>query len=507
MAETALAARRTLTFSPGMKQILLSVALGLYASTALAKQIPDFAAANLVLGQTNFTTGTAPGAVNASSLDSPSAVVVDPRTGKVFVSDTGNNRVLRFASASALQNGAEAEAVFGQATGTTNTAPPAAADSLDSPTGIWLDSGNRLWVADTDNNRVVMYQNATTSGNGPSATLILGQPDTTTEAAPNPPSAATLNGPEGLWMDGSGRLWVADKGNNRVLRYENAANSQTGMQSAEADAVLGQTGPNAFTTSTGGSDNQHFQEPTAVTVDPSGTLWVADKANNRVVGFPGAGTISSGTNAARILGQNDFNGGSTNPGLSASAINGPAGVYADAADNLWVVDQGNNRVLRFAGLKSIENGKRASGVVGQANFTTNTPGLSNRRIDIQGGSSVAGVFVQGDGSLWVSDANQHRVLRFATVDSEAPVVRISGKSKITTTKKRLVVKGTASDDSGIASVTLKVGRKTIPVAGTTSWKRAVKLAPGRTVVKAMAVDTVGKTSNVAKLVIIRKTPL
>ena len=42
-------------------------------------------------------------------------MTVDPTTGKVFVADQTNNRVLRFASALVLANGAPAEAVLGQA--------------------------------------------------------------------------------------------------------------------------------------------------------------------------------------------------------------------------------------------------------------------------------------------------------------------------------------------------------------------------------------------------------
>ena len=54
----------------------------------------DGQSADLVLGQANFTSnGTAS---TQSGMTSPQGVAIDPATGKVFVADTGNNRVLRF---------------------------------------------------------------------------------------------------------------------------------------------------------------------------------------------------------------------------------------------------------------------------------------------------------------------------------------------------------------------------------------------------------------------------
>ncbi|KPA11518.1 hypothetical protein MHK_008275, partial [Candidatus Magnetomorum sp. HK-1] len=73
----------------------------------------NFQAAESVLGQTNFSsnaTGT-----TDSLMDHPAHVAVDPTSGKVFVSDLTNRRILRFSAAASLANGSAAEAVFGQA--------------------------------------------------------------------------------------------------------------------------------------------------------------------------------------------------------------------------------------------------------------------------------------------------------------------------------------------------------------------------------------------------------
>jgi len=490
-----------------MPRFLFLLTFGITIGLANGKQVPNFASADLVLGQTDFTSAATPAPPTTSSLKTPSSVVVDAATGRVFVADTGNNRVLRYANAGALINGASAEVVLGQSDFLSSTAKAAAADSLDTPTALWLDAGGHLWVADTGHNRVVMYAGATAQSfaSGTSATLILGQPDATTATALNPPTASSLNSPEGLCVDSGGRLWVADKNNNRVLRFDGAAGNATGEASAAADGEFGQDQGTPFTTNVGGSTNLQFNGPTGVAVDSSGILWVADRGNNRIMGFPSAATISNGANGARILGQPDYNAGHNLAGLSASAISSPAGLYVDTANNLWVLDQGNNRAIRFANITSIDNGRPAASVIGQPDFVSSAPDLNAQKLDTQSAAGFASMFVQGDGSLWVSDRNHNRVLRFVTEDSEAPTVAISGKRKVTTKKTKLLIKGTASDDTGISVVSLQIGKKRKVAAGTTAWSFRAKLKPGKNIVTVVATDITGKVSAPAKVVIIRKT--
>jgi hypothetical protein len=68
--------------------------------------------ATLVLGQLDFTSGNA--GTTSASMDFVESIAVDPTTGKVFVAERDNSRVLRFASYASLSNGAAAEAVLGR---------------------------------------------------------------------------------------------------------------------------------------------------------------------------------------------------------------------------------------------------------------------------------------------------------------------------------------------------------------------------------------------------------
>lgn len=428
-------------------------------------------------------------------------MVVDAATGRVFVADTGNNRVLRFASAAALTNGADAELVIGQPDFTSNgSASPPTAASLDSPTGLALDSSGRLWVADTDNNRVLMFPGATTSTtNGGNATIVFGQSGFGNESL-SPAGNATLNAPQGLYLDANGLLWVADTGNNRVLRFGSATPSVPAafLTANNGVAAGGKLGQESYTDSSASSLNTRLSAPSGLAMDASGTLWIADTGNHRVVGFPNAAVISSNlnaSNASRILGQPDFNTGSNTPGVSSSRVNTPTGVFADGSNNLWVVDQGNHRILRFSALSSIQNGSGATRVIGQSNFTNNGPGLSARQLNTPG----LGIAVPADGSLWIADSGNHRVLRYVRTDDTNPTVTVRGRRTLTTSQASILLRGAATDDVGVTSV--KVGRKL--ASGTTRWKCRVTLKPGRNVLKAQAFDASGRRSAPVLVVVTR----
>ncbi len=92
--------------------LLLALGLFFFSIFSLQAQIPYSPNASAVLGQATFTTSAV--GLSATALNGPSGVCVDHTTGKLFVADAVNNRVLRYASAAGFANGQAAEAVLGQ---------------------------------------------------------------------------------------------------------------------------------------------------------------------------------------------------------------------------------------------------------------------------------------------------------------------------------------------------------------------------------------------------------
>ena len=191
-------------------------------------QFVDGQAAVGVLGQPDFISKAS--GVSASALNGPNGVAVDPTTGKLFVVDRANHRILRWNSSAALNNGSAAEAVFGQLDFTSN-ASGLAANKFNTPIGIHVDAAGRMWVGDFSNNRVLRFDDASNKASGADADAVLGQPDFITGSSGT--TAAKMSGPVGLYLDKSGRLWVSNFGAHRVLRFDNAASKANG---ADADA-------------------------------------------------------------------------------------------------------------------------------------------------------------------------------------------------------------------------------------------------------------------------------
>lgn len=216
------------------------------------------------------------GAPSASSLRSPRGVSV--YTTRVAIADSGNNRVLLFDTA---REGNAATFVLGQTdfvTVTPNRGTTASSASLNAPEGVYFD-GTRLFVADTANHRVLVW-NQWPTANGQSADAVLGQATASEVLANRNVGAAnesTLNLPAGIVADGE-TLWIADTGNNRVVRY---ASLTTG---ATADRVLGQPSANDRVPASSAQDRTRLAGPVTVASDGV-SLFVADRDGGRVVVF------------------------------------------------------------------------------------------------------------------------------------------------------------------------------------------------------------------------------
>jgi len=353
-----------------------------------------------VLGQTDFV--TLANGLSASKVNTPKGIAIDPTTGKLFVADYENRRVLRWSSAAKMTNGAAAEAVLGQPDFTTNTSGTSST-KMARPYGITVDAAGRLWVSDLSNNRVLRFDNASTIASGSAATRVLGQPDFTTGTANTGGiSASTMAAPIGVYVDGAGRLWVAERDNKRVLRFDNVAAKSNGDA---ADGVLGE--PN-FTTNTGGLSASLITRAYGITGNASGQIWVADRDNNRVLRFANAATKANGAAADGIIGQTDF---VTNlAARTQSGIEGPRGVFLDATGTLYVSDEGNNRIMVFDFVGAQSNGANAVNLLGQTDFISATNPNPPTATSVNYPEFL--VVDNTNNQIWLADEYNNRILRY-----------------------------------------------------------------------------------------------
>ncbi len=261
----------------------------------------------------------------------------------------------------------------------------------------------------------------------------IGQPDFNTMTAGQPPSPTAIGNPTAVAFDSKGDLWAVDASNNRVLEYEPPFSI-----GEAASLVIGQT---SLAGSGDSSPSGGLFGPTGLAFDSSGNLWVVDSGNNRVLEFKSP--FSNGESASLVIGQPTFGGyiGTT----TAGGLNSPSYLAFDPSGNLWVTDQGNNRVLEFT--SPFSTGQKASVVIGHANFTAFAPSSTTTAKSL---FEPLGIAFDSKGDLWVVDSGDHRILEYSAPysigDSAASLV--IGQTSLTGSSTGLDAFAIAFDSSG-----------------------------------------------------------
>ena len=378
--------------------------------------------ATQVYGQPDFASNAAGHDANGLSFPIGLAQGGD---GALYVADRNNSRILVYED----DGDTSADRVYGQhgeldaytqnydGVGGSGLA---SADTLNFPVAIALDGDDGLYVTDRENHRVLYFA----ADGDTTADRVYGQFDSFTSNPPNNnslggngiPSAANIGVfALGILADGSDGLYVSDSSNNRVLFYSPADNTN-------ADTVYGQFG--AFDTGvenndgsgqTGTPSAENLNFPRGLAVDDSGGLYVADRENHRVLYFAADGD----TVADRVYGHNgSFTSGAVNDdgegsegSPTADSLNQPPSVALDDAGGLFVADRDNNRVLYFAD----DGDTTADWVFGQfGSFETNVENNDGNGVSgepsAQNVSHPQFVMVSADGSLYISDTGNNRVL-------------------------------------------------------------------------------------------------
>eukprot|EP01036_Dinobryon_divergens_P030161 gene30161-39358_t len=154
-------------------------------------------------------------------------------------------------------------------------------------------------------------------------------------------------------------------------------------------------------TGTAGSSANQLDQPNAVYVDAGGNIYIADQNNHRIQKWaPGA---TSGTTVA----------GTGTSGSGANQLLHPYGVYVDAGGNIYVADQGNNRIQKWA--PGATSGTRVAGNV--------TGGSGANQLN-----GPVGVFVDAGGNIYVADQTNNRIQKWAPGATSGTTIAGNGTS-------------------------------------------------------------------------------
>jgi len=347
-----------------------------------------------VLGQLDFNTSVFDNGPAGLGRPGHLAVSADDR---LYVSDAGRQRIMRWDQASTKTNGAPADGVLGRLSLAEDAESPDSAGAFYDIQGIHLDPTGHLLAADADLDRVLIWNDAASQPAGALANTVLGQPNL--QKLPILDPAAGLTWPRhGLEDPVSHKYFLADQG--RVLRFA----SRVAMEAGHApEAFLGQTQPS----DTGGGpiSNTTMRNSWGLALDATGQLWVSEPTAHRVVAFAQAATAPTGTTMSHVLGQPTFTDSA--PALTQSGMKEPRGLLFDPAGNLYVADAGNHRVLRFSAASLVNNGAPANAVFGEADFVSIAPPATPERL-----TTPTGLAFDAQGHLWVADLGKNRVVRY-----------------------------------------------------------------------------------------------
>lgn len=319
----------------------------LNADDTFPDRIPDF-----VLGEPDFSTSNS--VVSQATMNNPYGLAYDAAGQRLFVADSGDNRVLIFNVATII-NGQNAVNVLGQSN-FTSSGIGKTQTGMNAPRGLAYDSVNkRLFIADSGSNRVLVYNVATVT-DGEAASNVLGQTNFTLSGAAT--TQAGMSNPGAVAYDTSTtRLFVAQSTVNRVTIFN--VSTSTIADGENAANVLGQT---TFTGSTGSNTAGGTSQPAGLAFDSATSrLFVALNFNARITVFDLV-TTTDGENAINILGQTSFAGLSS--AVTQSGVSAPKTMTYDSLSHRLFVPDLSRRVEVFD-VASITDGENMVDLLGQ----------------------------------------------------------------------------------------------------------------------------------------------
>ncbi len=277
----------------------------------------------------------------------PRAVAVDAQ-GRIYVADSGNNRVQVFNPDGSFLRQFGSTCKLDTREGCTGDGR----GQFNEPWGIAVDGEGNVYVADTWNHRVQKFDK---DGN---FIAMWGVFESTAGELGKP---FAFYGPRQMLVDREDRLYVMDTGNKRVQVFNSDG---------------------SFFTQFGGSGvvDGRFDEPTGIAQDGAGAWYIADTWNRRIQKF---------SPAQEYLAQWPIFGWAGN-----SVVNKPQ-LAADRQRNIiYATDPENYRVLAF-------------GPDGSPRFAFGQYGN-----DAQSFTLPVGIAVGPDGRIYVADSDAHRVMIF-----------------------------------------------------------------------------------------------
>jgi len=300
----------------------------------------------------------------------PYDIVVD-KAGNVYITDGSRNAVEKVDTGGVIT----AFAGTGKATADLGDGGPANKANLSTPVGLDIDSAGNIYIADLSNNRI---RKVTAGG---TISTVAGSDSMGYGGDGGKATSAMLNNPHGVAVDKAGNIYIADT-NNFVVRKVDTSGTITTVAGIAGQVTIIGPAPEGVPATT-----VPLVSPWAVTVDSAGNLYITEWLGYRIRKVDKQGIITT------VAGNGTY-GFSGDDGPATSAMfKAPEGIRFDAAGNLYIADNQNNRV-REVSQPHAGPVVNAAGVVNNASFAAGTNPVAPGSIaavfgtNINDGSSV-----------------------------------------------------------------------------------------------------------------------
>lgn len=363
------------------------------------------------------------------------------RTGAVVLLD-GNSNVLGTGYISGTGEGGLAVlspgntiTVAGKYRAWTSTQDGIAATSanLDQPASVGFDGAGNMYIADSAHNEIRMVCFSSTSatiagtscsGAGIIAT-IAGTGDTGYKGDNGPAKDSELSAPTGVALDGAGNLYIADAANN-VIRKITAA---TGVITTFAGTgTMGFGGDGKQATASG----VELADPTGVTADAAGNIYIADTANQRIRRVDAStGIITTAAGNGDLSGLGDGKGTYSGDGglATAAGLSLPFAVAFDPSGNMYIPDSANHRIRVVAAvggaITSASTITTIAGTGGGGNATCPTgPAISQTL------NTPSGVAIDAAGNIYIADTQDSCIRKVNAATGIISSIAMNGATAI-----------------------------------------------------------------------------
>jgi sugar lactone lactonase YvrE len=285
------------------------------ASANVIRMVTSAGTATIFAG-TAGNAGSLDGTGSAARFNQPGGLAFDAG-GNLYVADTGNATIRKISAAGVVTT------LAGDPTARGNVDATGSAARFNHPVGLAVDATGGIYVADTFTHTVRKI----TSGG--IVTTLAGS-NSVSGSADGSGAVARFSGPAGVAVDASGTVYVADTGNSTIRKITATGGVTT---------LAGLPGVGGSNDGTGTS--ALFNQPTSLTVDSSGTVYVADTGNALIRKITSSGVVTLLAGVPGIAGLSD------GVGLDA-LLDQPRGMALDGNGNLYVADTGNAALRKIA---------------------------------------------------------------------------------------------------------------------------------------------------------------